>query len=249
MEPRNYIWLSLHTDSPDIGRQKAPKVWADMIEAWEAKLDGDTADAEARFAAARELAAKRGYRFLTAKQVASLPQDEFMARVSAVMESSRPGKPDLIEAAALLGGAPEPAITISRALDIFWERTADRRRGKSSDQVRRWGNPFKKAVANFIGVVGNKPISEITRAEMLDFKDWWSDRIEAEGLTAGSGNKDFSHINSILNTVNDDLRLGLVLPTGKLAIKDGNKRVRPPFSDEFIRTKILAPGALDGLNT
>ena len=34
-----------------------------------------------------------------------------------------------------------------------------------------------------------------------------------------------------------------------MTIKEGEKRQRPPFSNEWIREKLLAPKALDGLNT
>lgn len=53
VEPRKLVWLSLHTDSQSIADQKASAAWGQMIDAWEAKLAGDTSDAEQRFAAAR----------------------------------------------------------------------------------------------------------------------------------------------------------------------------------------------------
>ncbi len=43
-------------------------------------------------------------------------------------------------------------------------------------------------------------------------------------------------------------RLGVDLPLEGLAFKEGEKSKRPPFSDEWIRTKILAPNALMGLD-
>ena len=52
IEPRREIWLSLHTDSETIARQKEGRVWQEQIEAWEARLAGDTAEAEARHPAA-----------------------------------------------------------------------------------------------------------------------------------------------------------------------------------------------------
>ena len=61
IEPQREIWLSLHTDSETIARQKEGRVWQEQIEAWEARLAGDTAEAEARHAAARRLAEVRGY--------------------------------------------------------------------------------------------------------------------------------------------------------------------------------------------
>lgn len=248
VDPRAFVCLSLHTDSESIANQKAPKIWADLIEAWEAKLAGDTKDAEERFAAARELAAKRGYRWLAAKEVAKLPTDDLMNRVQHVIRSSKPGKPDMIEAAAILGGAKEPEITVSRALELFWGLSEDRILGKSEAQIRKWESPRKRAIANFIEAIGDKRVAEITRDDMLDFKTWWLERIKANGLAPDTGNKDFIHLGNVLRTVNDDKRLGIDLPLSGLSIKGGDKRQRPAFSVKWIKEKLLAPGALDGLN-
>src|SRR5690606_11260957 len=94
-----------------------------------------------------------------------------------------------------------------------------------------------------------KEIASITPDDMLDFRQWWVERLETEGLTPNAANKDLIHVGNVLKTVNKMKRLGLVLPLGDLAFKENKKRVRPPFSEEWIKTKLLAPGALDALNT
>jgi integrase len=245
IESRAIVWVSLHTDSETIARQKATLAWAQMIEAWEAKLAGDTSDAEKRFAAARELAQKRGFQFLPAAQVAKLPREEILRRVEAAV---RNGEPDKVEAAAVLGGAKEPLITVLRAQELYETLAKDKVIGKSEDQRRRWRNPLIKATENFIKVVANKPLAEITGDDMLDFRQWWIERIEAEDLTPNSANKDFTHLGTIWRTVNQLKRLGLILPLDRLKLKEGEKRTRPPFSDEWIKTKLLALDALSGLN-
>jgi integrase len=241
------VWISLHTDSESVAKQKAPLAWPHHVEAWEARMAGDTGDAERRFEAARELAAVRGYRYLSAGQVAALPREELLARVEAI--PVRNDKPDKVEAAAILGGASEPSITVSRALGLYWTLTADETIGKSEDQVRRWKNPRKKAVANFVGVVGDKNLADISGDDMLDFRQWWIEKLESEDLTPNSANKDLIHLGSVLKTINKRKRLGLTLPLSDLSFKEGEKRQRPPFSVEWIKTKLLAPGALGGLNT
>lgn len=248
IEPRKVVWISLHTDSETVARQKAPAAWQNMVDAWEARRAGDREDAERRFEAARELAQVRGYRYLSADRVAKLPKEEFLERVRAAVKPD--GEPDKIEAAALLGGAKEPPITVERALELFWTLAKDRTLGKSEDQLRRWKNPRMKAIRNFVDVVGNKNIADISADDMLDFRDWWVDRLASEGLAANSANKDLIHIADTLKTVNKMKRLGLVLPVGNMSFKDGkkNKRERPPFSVDWIKTKLLAAGALDGLN-
>ncbi len=246
VEPRKTIWLSLHTDSQTVAKQKAGAAWAQLIAGWEAKLAGDTTDAEQRFESARELARAQGFRYLRADDVAKLPLDELLARINAV--SGPDIKPDLKEAAAFLGGAQEPEITVTRALELYWELAREQTFGKSKDQLRRWRNPIIKSVRNFVSVVGDKPISRISGDDMLDFREWWLDRIENENLLPHSANKDLMHFGKVLKTVNKLKRLGLVLPLTDLALREGEAGQRPPFSDKWLRDKVLVLGALDGLN-
>jgi integrase len=246
VEPRKFVWLSLHTDSMSEALSKEGPAWEQMVAGWEARLAGDAADAEQRFNAARELAELRGFRYLRADKVAKLPTEELLARIDAV--PMRNGKPDLQEAAALLGGAREPEITVTRALALYWELAREKTIGKSADQLRKWRNPRLKAVRTFIDVVGDKVLSEITGDDMLDFRAWWLDRIENEGLTPGSANKDLIHLGDVLKTVNRMKRLNLVLPLSDLSFKEGEQVPRPPFSTAWISDRILASGALTGLN-
>ncbi|QYZ68837.1 hypothetical protein JO391_13830 [Neotabrizicola shimadae] len=58
-----------------------------------------------------------------------------------------------------------------------------------------------KAIRNFIEVIGDKPIAEITRDDMLDFRQWWSERLETEELTPNSANKDLVHLGKVLRRV------------------------------------------------
>lgn len=249
VENRKFIWISLHTDSPSTAKAKESVAWQQMVEAWEAKLAGDTSDAEQRFSAARDLAAARGFRYMRVDQVAKLPLEDLRDRFEAVGGfKDQPGQPDMRDALALLGGAKEPPLTISKALEAYWPLSQDRRHGKSDDQIRRWQNPRLKAIKNLIGVIGDKPLADITGDDMLDFRQWWIERIEDEGLTPGSANKDLTHLGDVLKTVNRMKRLGLVLPLSDLALKEGDTKPRPPFSVAWIRDKLLAPSALDGMN-
>ena len=246
VEPRTFVWVSLHTDSKTAAAAKADAAWALLIEGWEARLAGASRDAEAHFDAARRLAAARSFRYIPVSEVAKLPVEDLLARVEAITE--RKGVPDAQEAVALLGGAKVPAITVSRALELYWDLAADKVIGMNADQQRRWRNPIKKAVQNFIEVVGDKSVATISGDDMLDFRQWWIDRIDDEGLTANSANKDLIHFGKVLKTVNRMKRLNLVLPLTDLSLAEGDKSHRPPFSVPWIRDKLLAPGALDGLN-
>ena len=240
------VWISLHTDSETVARSKADRAWGNLVEAWEARLAGDTEDAEARHAAAHELARIRGFRYLGVGLVSRLPVDELVARVEAI--GARRAAPDIVEASALLGTVPAPSLTLEKALELYWGLAREKTLGKSEDQLRRWKNPRVKAVRNFVEIVGNKPVEAITRDDMLDFRQHWLERIEAGEVTPSSANKDLIHLGDVLKTVNTMKRLGLTLPLGELSFREGETRTRPPFSPEWIRNKLLAPGALSGLN-
>lgn len=247
VETRAQVWISLHTDSETVAHQKAPTAWAHMIEGWEAALAGATEDAERRFQAARELAAVRGYSYVPADRVAKLPREELLERIESVTKLN--GDAARIEARAVLGGAREPGIKISRALELYWTLAKQDTFGKSEDQLRRWEHPRKRAIANLIEAIGDKDLTDITPDDMLDFREKWMDRIASGDAQPDTANKDFQHIGNILRTVVKMKRLGLVLPLDGLSFKADKERTRPPFSVEWIKTKLLAPGALDGLNT
>jgi integrase len=246
VEPRETVWISLHTDSETLAQSKADRAWSHMIEAWEARLAGNSADAETRYEAARDLARVRGYRYLDAGAVAKLPVVDVVERVEEIPAPAN--EPDAVEAAALLGTAPEPRITVTKALDLYWNLAREKTFGKSEDQLRRWEAPRNKAIKNFVAVVSDKEIANITRDDMLDFRQHWLERIEAGEVTANSANKDLIHLGDVLKTVNTMKRLGLSLPLGELSFKEGEARTRPPFSDEWIAQRLLAPSALAELN-
>ena len=246
VEPRGTVWISLKTDSETVARSKADQAWANMVEAWEARLAGNTDDADARIAAAHDLAKARHFRYLDVGRVAKLPTDELVERVKAI--PGRADRPNMTEAAALLCTVPEPRLTITNALDAYWTLAREKTLGKSEDQLRRWRNPRIKAVRNFVSIVGDKLIDNLTRDDLLDFYTYWLERIEAGEVTANSANKDLTHLGDVLKTVNVKKRLGLDLPLGDLSFKEGERASRPPFSTEWITTRLLAPDALDGLN-
>lgn len=197
-----------------------------MIEAWEARLAGNSAEAGARYEAARDLARAQGFRYLDVGAVAKLPVEDVVERVEAIPAPAN--QPDSVEAAALLGTVAEPRITVGKALELYWTLAKEKTLGKSEDQLRRWEAPRKKAVKNFVAVVGNKEIANIAHDDMLDFRQHWLGRIEAGEVTANSANKDLIHLGDVLKTVNTMKRLGLALPLGELSFKERvrSKRAR-----------------------
>lgn len=245
VETRREIWVSLHTDSLTQAKEKAPQVWEEYIAGWEARLSGRSADASKHFGAVSALAKAKGVKYVPVSQVTELPIEELLQRIEAIGQVN--GTPSSSDAQAMLGGIDAPSFLLSEALEEYWDLAMDKVLKKSPDQLRRWKNPRIKAVNNFIKVVADKPISDISREDMLDFRKWWLMKVAVEKRNPSTANKDFTHLGSVLKTVNSMKKLGLDLPLGGLSLKEGKRKSRPQFTVEWIKTKLLAPGALDQL--
>lgn len=248
VEPRRDLWVSLHTDSRGAAVAKAASVWNELIVGWEARLAGNDPDAAVRLKAARSLAAIKGHAYLGAAAVAELPLEDILSRIEAAAPANV--DPDPALASALLGGAGDHRMTLSQALDAYWDIAKDRILRKSDDQRRRWRNPRIKAFRNLIEIVGDKPVASLTRDDALAFRDWWLERLQEEGLRVGTADKDFTHIKGVLRAVVEGHRLDVDLPLAHLRIVGVTDAEKPrlPFSVEWIRTRLLAPDALGRLN-
>ena len=246
VEPRREVWVSLQTDSQQLAAKKAPGVWESLSAGWEAQLAGRSDDGAARFEAARMIAGGHGLTYMPIRDIEQLPLEELLARVEVLQR--RDGSTNLSIAAAVLGTVEVPSMTVSQALEEYWKLTPDRVRGKSDDQKRRWVNPRRKAVRNFLDVVGDLPLAQLKRSDFLDFRAWWLERIAEEDLTPNSANKDLIHLADVLTTVNELKGFGFELPMHKLTLQNGDKKERLPFSDDWIRDHLLASDALSGLN-
>ena len=246
IESRRVVSISLKTDSLSEARKRADSVWDDQLTRWETALQTGNPVPRVSYRATVASATKLGIVYLPTVKVAELPTEDVIGRL--LLARQREGAPDEGKASVTLGGVDDPGLTISEALEEFWKMSVDQLRGKTVDQVRRWKNPRIKAIGNFIGVVGDKRLDQITRADASKFRDWWNARIDKEGLSSDSARKDFVYVGHILRTVKEGQGLDAELPLGKLKIKATAKAERAPFSDAWVKDNLLAAGALDGLN-
>ena len=241
VETRKQVYVSLKTDSASEAKNRAARAWQEMLNGWEAQLAGDFKLADHLFAEAKKEAQRLGFAYKPAAEVAQLPMAELAKRIRAASEGPETAR-------AALGLAPPPTITVSAALELFWEVSTDKVINKTPDQVRRWKNPRKKANAIFIEAVGDKPISGITAEDMLLFREHLINRVADGQITMQSANKDLTHFIGTIKTVNRMKKLDINLPFSDLALKGGRAKKRQPFSKTWIQEKLLVPGALDGLN-
>lgn len=196
VESKSQVWISLHTDSMGAAKAKADAIWQLQVAAWEAKLAGDTADAEALFDAARELAEARGFKYMRADKVLDLPLEQMLERIEAV--GGKRQKPDVQEARALLGTVDAPEFILSKALEAYWGLAKDKTFGKDADQLRKWKNPRKLAIKNLIDVIGDKSLSSVTRDDFLEFRENLMERVETGAITPGTANKQSNYLSGFV---------------------------------------------------
>jgi len=124
---------------------------------------------------------------------------------------------------------------------------------KSDLQIRKWVNPRKLAVSNFIKVIGDLSVDQISRQDILHFKKWWAERISKDNrsasASASAANKNFTQLKSILRSVDDNHQLKLNVEELFRCIRFTEKpSQRPPFSTAFIQETLLDMSNLIGLN-
>ncbi len=229
-DPRKYVRVSLKTDSRNEARQKAA-FYNEQVEAyWKGLVAGGQRHDNRHFQKVVRIARQMGFTYQPMSTVAALPLLELVERLLALKDL----KGEQVEAA--LGAKPEQQITLRDALERFWGLAKDKVIDKSEHQVKKWKNPRRKAVENFIALVGNKNLKDINRADIVAFRDWWLDRIKTEKKNRDSANKNLIQLRAILETVSDDMKLELDIEHlfKKIFLKNTYKKSRLPFTTEQI---------------
>lgn len=247
------VRMSLKTDDLALARKKRDQLeaaddayWASLI------VDGVNDPARRRYEAAVKRVEALGFTYHSASEL-ERPEafDDLMDRVRQLLAT---GKEDLAE--PLLGAIDTPRTTVSQAFKLYHEEiVAAELIGKSKAQRDQWKKVKLRAVNNFISIVSDKPMVEISRDDANKVFRHWLGRIapkEGDGpatAVANSGNRDIGNLRVLYDAyfkhMGDSERKN---PFNGLSFSTKRKKSRPPIPTEWIKSRILAPGALDGLN-
>lgn len=250
-DSRQMIQLSLKTTDLYIARKRrdAQEQLDDAL--WDAMRRGHSDDDLERYQAASKLARATGFQYLPASELTSRPLHEIAARVDAAYISGQLSPPI---AAATLGGAPSPIVTITRAFDFYFDDIAiDERKRKSPKQYRKWKVLKERARNRFISLCGDIDISSLTRDHGLKLYNFWKLRIEKEGQSPSNANRDLGNMRLIFKEYHNHIgREDLPNPFRGLSFSERKLTKRqkkwPPFSVDWISGTLMRPGALKGLN-
>lgn len=245
VEPRAHVVVALGTDSLTearrlamIAREECEARWADTL----------NEPREARTERVIELAGRIGVTYQTVQQLAEGPISTLLERVERIPANAAPS--DAVTA-ALLGGVEPPRLKLSGLFEAFEELTRYDNRHKTSEQYRVWKVARERALNRFVEAVGDIPIDDVSRKHALSWRKQAEKRVLAGEVKADTVNKDFNYVSAMLNKVMDANEMNNVYPFSKVSLKAGKEAAastREPVPETFIRSIILDPEKMAGLN-
>lgn len=166
---------------------------------WGALLAGQNpANVWERYDNANRIAAAHGFGYKpTAELLSSTSLDEVIQRIEALQPLV--GQKPVVD--AMLGAVPQPQIMLSDLWTKYAEHSTLTFEGMSANQMREHRVPRERAVAYAVGAIGDKALAEITRQDVLKYRQWWETKIKAEKLKADTLNRSFSDIKGILTVI------------------------------------------------
>lgn len=266
LDTRSRIRKSLETRSVDTARILRDQLVEADNDYWLAlALSEDSGDAStkqqidaaaARYRAAQSRAIAAGFPYKPITALANEQRlDDVLERLLEVRDrSGQAEEPKKRDAEALLGGAAKPKITVSTALELYIRDIAhDAQIYKSARQRYSWEKTKRTSISYFIEQAGDLPLDEITRDHALRYQSWWAAKISPKDkstkpITANTANRHIGNIRSLYGDyyrhIGEENRQN---PFRNMHFKARVKKEVPPFTDEWVRERILKPGALSGL--
>ena len=198
-----------------------------------------------RYDEVRRRARALGFDYIENSDLIGLPVVQRVERIEALGEKGLVN--DVGACEALLGAVKAPSFPLSRLFEEYETAVRGEIRDMSADQLRIWRNGRIRAVEQFVKVVGDKPLSELTDGDAIDYTEWWRERVVEENVAAKTANKDIGQLSRMLKEMNIRRRLNLPDIFKGLRLRGETEKSRLPYEPDYVQSRFLA-GALDSLN-
>lgn len=212
---------------------------------WEGLSRGHAGANLGRYDEVRRQARSLGYDYIPNGGLLTLPAEKRLERLETLVAKGLVN--DARARQALLGTAPPDSFSLSCLFDEYESITKHENKDLSPDQLRIWRNSRKRAVAQFVDVVGDKPITEISNDDGLNYVEWWRERVLDGTASVKTVNKDIGQLSRMLKEISIRRRLNLPELFKGLHLRGEADKSRLPYDPAFIREHLLG-GALAGLN-
>lgn len=251
IDDRGTIQTSLKTRSLEVAklRRDAHERADDLF--WQGLASGDGAErAAAAYEATLARARVLGFEYKAAADlVTTATVEDLLRRLDAAHKGS---KQDVV---ASTGGAESPRLSVEKAMEFYLDTIAiGETKGMSEKQIRKRNEQKTFAATKFTEVIGERALVDITRAEATKYHAWWMARVLGKNgnkrISGNTANRPFGNLRKLFREYAVYHQLELKNPFDGLSFPDRKSQQRevPPFETEFLRDKMLAVGAHDGLN-
>lgn len=254
-----HLKKSLKTKNHKEALEKAEEIHKQTNKLWMTIASGnDNTSTIEQYERAVKAAQSLGFTYKPVAEVAASPTDEVEDRtVVAVryIDSS------VSIARGVTGTAPDPSPRISNIWELYEKYNKAGLTGMSPRQTSKHKVSRERAIKYLQDLLQDAKLADITRNDVLRFRDWWIDKIakgskssdgkEKASLKAYSANRSFSDIKGMLTVIDDALHTNYRTAWDKVRLKETNATKldkRMPFPVEWVRDVILKEGALDNLN-
>jgi integrase len=199
-----------------------------------------------RYEAARRRARTLGFEYLENDQLIARHPEKRLERLEALVTKGVVDDPTA--RAALLGTEKRSVFLVSKLFEEYQSLVEVELKGMSPNQLRCWRLGRIRAVRQFVEVTGDKPVTDITQADGLDYVDWWRERVIAGEAATKTANRDIGQLSRMLKDMAVRRRHSIPDIFKGLSLRGGADKSRSPFDPNFIQGRFLSAGALDGLN-
>jgi integrase len=213
---------------------------------WRGLEEGKAQEAIDRYTRARKQARAFGFEYVETPQLVERPSAYVLERLEKLVTTKT--LDDASARTAVLGYENRPVVKLSEVFSRFEHQTRNEVKDMSPDQLRRWKNGYSLSMADLITAIGDKDVTAISHTDILDYLDWLEGRVDEGDIIPKTANKYIGRASTMLKTINRKLRLGIPDLFSGMRLQGGKNEVRPPFPTEFVQDRILAEGALMGLN-
>ena len=248
-----FVRQALGTRDLAIARRARDLLAAADDELWASLTVDENVDrSRSRYAAALKRVKAMGFGYVSVEELGqNASWGELSSRLEAILS---PNTPREVEQ-AILGTMTPSKDRFEDALKIYMDGPGKMvLANKSRDQLRKWINIPKRAIARFVQVVGDKPLADIRREDAVKFYRFWLSQImpddDLKPMHPSSGNREIGELRKLYREYfsfqhNDKERLN---PFLALAFPEDGSDPRPPFPVSWIEQKFLTAGPLAGLN-
>jgi integrase len=212
---------------------------------WRAQSGGNCNDHAAGYEQARLRARALGFDYLENGEVLQLPTEQRLARLEALVTKGVANDPGA--RAALLGTEKRPLLMLSKLQAEHEALVGDQIKDMSPEQLRIWRTSRIRSVKQFVDVVRDKAVTEITENDGLDYVEWWRSRVVSGETNSKTANRDIGQLSRMLKDVRIRKRYKFPDIFKDLHLRGETEKSRVPFDNEFIQSRLLG-GALNGLN-